>query len=104
MLLFGFLVSWSNHVAPLPIRGLSALEVFPRILGVGIGLEVLWHSLLFVGFWGFDDVEWLCAYLLLPMPRGWRSLYGLVFVRSVCFLILPPVCSLVMIVPGGWGV
>ncbi len=50
MLLFGFLVSWSNHVAPLPIRGLSALEVFPRVLGVGIGLEVLWHSLLFVGF------------------------------------------------------
>ncbi len=54
-----FLISWSNHSAPLPIRGLSALEVFPRILEVGIGLIVLWHSLLFVGFWGFDDVGWL---------------------------------------------
>ncbi len=71
MLLFVFLVSWTNRPAPLPIGGLSALGVYPHIVGVGIGFGVLWHSLLFVGFWEYDGVGWLCFYLLFPMPRGW---------------------------------
>ena len=49
-LLFVLLLSWSNRSTPPPIGGLSALKVYLHIVGVGIGIGVIWRSLLFAGF------------------------------------------------------
>ncbi len=50
MMLFVIIVSWSNRSTPPPIGGLSALKVYLHIVGVGIGIGVIWRSLLFAGF------------------------------------------------------
>ena len=41
LLLFVFLIDWSNRTLPLPIEGLGVLGVSPHIVRVDIGLEVL---------------------------------------------------------------